>query len=192
MSLFEGIRVKKGYFILLCVASLAAIILGVFAGVNFSGGALTINLNNISYIQFLKEECSFVSLIFKMLLGVGIFFLIILLCSSKSFLLPLGILFYLYFVYSQTVIFISLIMIYGFFNCVVLALLLLVYIVLIILVFILAMLEMFGLTNDSCYFKCCFTNQSKILIFLIMLVLLTIIFAIVIALLKSFVILLVF
>lgn len=191
-SLIETIKIKKGYFIFLCIVTILAIAFGVYAGISFSDGAFVVNLNNISYISYLKEECGFLSLIFKMILGLILFFAIILFCGSKTFLLPLKIIFYIYFVYSQTVLLVSLIILYGFLNCLILSILLLFYYLIIIAIFMLAMLEMACYVNDINYFKCCFANDGKIWVFLIALLLTTILFAILLTLLKSFVIILVF
>ena len=189
----NAMRQKRLLFIFLLILTVVLIILGVIASVNFSGGVLVVDLSNISYIQFLKEECSFVSLIFKLLLSLFIFLLVICLCGIKPYLLPLGILFYGYLIYSQTVIFMSMILIYGFFNCVIFALLLLIYIVVISFVFILFVLEISCFCNSNNYFKSIFNwRNSNVLLYLISVVLLTLIFCIVLNILKSFVLLLVY
>ena len=191
-SIFDNIRLKKAWYITLIVITLVAIVLGVFAGVNFSGGALTINLNNISYIQYLKGDTGLISLIFKMLFAQLLFFLLIFLCCSKKFLFPFALLFYAYLVYSQVVILVSMVMIYGFFNCIVLALLLLIYVLIILIVFLLAILDMVCFMNDNNYFRCCFSTQSKVLIFILALIILSCVFAFSLAIMKTFIILLVF
>ena len=136
-SISNSIKQKKGLLICLILFSIFLIVLGVIASINFSGGVLVVDLSNIAYIQFLKDDCSFFSLMLKLFLSLFIFMLIICLCGIKPYLFPLGIMFYGYLVYSQTVIFISMILVYGFFNCVIFALMLLVYIFVIFAIFIL-------------------------------------------------------
>lgn len=192
-GLFEPCRSKKGYMILLIFASIVAIVLAVFASINFSSGFLTIDLSNISYIKFLKGDSGMASMIFSSLFSLMIFFLIIWLCHSKPFLMPLSIIFYLYLVYSQTVILVSLVMIYGFFNCIILAFILLIYILFTWFLFILAMLHMSFNMREHDYFRCCFDiSRSKLLHILILIILSTIIFSLTITILKNFVILLVY
>lgn len=187
------LRQKRGFLIFLILLTIVLIVLGVIASINFSGGVLVVDLSNISYIQFLKEECSFVSLIFKLLLSLLIFMLVIALSGIKPFLLPLGLVFYGYLVYSQTVIFVSMILIYGFFNCVIFALLLLLYVLAICFVFVLFVLEISCHCNTNNYFKTIFNwNNSNVLLYLIFIVLLTLIFCILLTILKSFVLLLIY
>ena len=192
-SIKETLLLKKNYFIFLLIFTILAICLGVFASINISGGILVVDLSNIAYIQFLKDECGFVSMIFKLLFSLLIFFLIIYLCNIKPFLLPISILFYIYLVYSQTVVLISIIIIYGFFNCVILCLLLIFYILIVCFVFMLLCLE----TNKHCnchnYFGLTLNfNTSNVLALSILLIVITLLFCVVIAILKSFVILLVY
>lgn len=187
------LRQKKGLFIFLILFSIVLVILGVVAAINFSGGVLVVDLSNISYIQFLKDECSFFSLMFKLLLSLVIFMIVIFLCGIKTYFFPLGLLFYGYLVYSQTVIFISMILIYGFFNCVIFALLLLIYIIIVCCVFVLFVSEISCYCNSTNYFKTVFNwRSSNVLLYLILTILITLIFCVILTILKSFVLLLVY
>ena len=192
-KIFESVKIKKGYFILLIFLTIISIVLGVIAAMNFGSGIFTIDLSNISYIKFLKGDTGFMSLIFSMILSLSIFFFAVLICNWKTFLLPLGIVFYLYLVYSQTVIITSVILIYGILNCIILVLLLLVYSVLVWCLFLVLMTELGCVVNENGYFKTCFSvKRSKVLWFLILLSLLTFAFVVVLVVLKNFVVLLIF
>ncbi len=192
-SIFDTIKLKRGYFTFLIILTILSISLGVFAGINISGGILVVDLTNIAYIQFLTGDCGFAPMIFKLLFSLFVFFFLIHLCNIKPFLLPLSIIFFMYLVYSQTVVFISIIMLYGFFNCIILSLLLLIYILLTFFIFILHCLELSNFCNCNNYFRQTFSfHQSKVLTFSILLIILTIIFCTILAILKSFVILLVY
>lgn len=187
------IRDKKGYFIFLLFISVVAIVLGVFAGINVSGGILVVDLSNIAYIQFLTNNCSFVPMIFKLMLSMLIFAMLIHICHIKTFLLPLALTFYMYLVYSQTVVFVSIILLYGFFNCIVLSLLLFIYIIVNIFIFTLICLELNKFCNQNNYFNLTFNiKNSYILIYLIAILIITIIFCSILAIFKSFIILLVY
>ena len=187
------IRQKRVMFVLLLVFTTILVVLGIIASINFSGGVLVVDLSNISYVQFLKDECSFVSLIFKLLLSLFIFLLMICLFGMKTYLLPLCFLFYGYLIYSQTVILMSMILVYGFFNCVIFVLLLLIYVIIISFIFMLIILEISCHGNTNNYLKtlCNWTN-SNLWLYLILMVVTTIIFCLVLTILKSFVLLLVY
>lgn len=192
-GLFECVKRKKGYFVTLIFLSVVAIVLGVVAAVNFGGEVFVIDLSNIAYIKFLQGDCGFMSMMFGLLLSLLVFFAVVLICHWKSFLLPLGIMFYLYLVYSQAVIFMSIILIYGILNCIILAILLLVYSLLVWSLFLFILCELLCNTNLHGYFKTCFSfRESKVLIYVIGLVVLNLIFSLILTILKNYVILLIF
>jgi len=192
-SITDIIRTKKGYFIFLIILSILSITLGIFAGINISGGILVVDLTNIAYIQFLTDETSFVAMIFKLCVSLLTFFFLIHICNIKSFLLPLALIFFMYLVYSQTVVLISIIMLYGFFNCIILFILLLIYILLLISIFIFHCVESNKFCNCTNFFKESFClRNSNIIIYLVLIIILTIIYCTILAILKSFVILLVY
>lgn len=192
-SIFDTIKLKRGYFTFLIILTILAISLGVFAGINISGGILVVDLTNIAYIQFLTGDCGFAPMIFKLWFSLFVFFFLIYLCNIKPFLVPLSMIFFMYLVYSQTVVFISIIMLYGFFNCIILCLLLLIYILLLIFIFIFICLELNKFCNCLNYFSSTFNfSSSNVPTLSILIIVLTLIFCIILALLKSFVILLVY
>ena len=190
-SVFDSIRARKGFFILLIISSIIMIVLGVISAINFDGGVLVIDLNNITYIKFLKDDCGFAFLIFGSLINIIIFYIIIFSCCCKRYFIPLSIIFYLYFVYSQALIFTSILLIYGFFNTIILLILLLVYIFFNIFLFMI--LICLCVENSHChnYFSTCFRRQD-IMILSPALLLVSIAFCIILTILKSFVILLIY
>ena len=192
-GLFDCVKKKKGLFVFLLIGVVAAIVLGVITALNFGGGVFEIDLTSISYIKFLKGETGFVSLIFNMILSLTVFLLIIVICSSKKWLCPIAITFYLYLIYSQVVIFLSVILIYGFFNCIIFALLLLIYDIVVWVCFTIIMLELSLICGDSNYFKNCFScKECKLLIFLTLYVVAIIIFSFTLMILKNYVVLLIY
>lgn len=192
-NLLSPIKAKKIYFIFLILLTIVAVILGVFASLSFTSGFLTIDLGNIAYIKFLKGDTGMVSMIFSTLLSLLLFYCIVWVCHAKSICAPLSIIFYLYLVYSQTIVLVSLVMIYGFFNCIILAMLLLLYILACWFVFILSICHLSCICNEPDYFKCSLNlKQTKFLICLLLLIISTLIFAFIITILKNFIILLVY
>lgn len=188
-----SIAQKKGLFIFLIFFSVCLIVLGIIAAINFSGKDFVVDLSHISYIKFLKNESGFVSFMFKLFISVLIFMLIVCCCGIKPYLLPVGILFYGYLIYSQVVIFISIIMYYGIFNCIIFAFLLLIYILAISVVFTLLVVEISCHCNSNNYFKTIINWQnSSCLIYFICLLLITFLFCLILTILKSFVLLLMY
>lgn len=184
---------KKGLFLFLILFSILLIVIGVVAAINLSGSDLVVDFSHISYIKFLKNESGFVSFVFKLLISLLIFLLIICLCGVKAYLMPVGILFYGYLVYSQVVIFVSMIMYYGIFNCLIFACLLLVYIVSISIVFALIIVEISCCCNSNNYCRTLFSWQNScFVLFMICLLLATFIFCLILTILKSFVLLLMY
>lgn len=191
-NIFSSIKKQKLLFICLIFFSLIMIILGIFSAINFEGGILTIKLDNVLYVKFLKNSCSFVYLIFGTLVAYLLIISVILVCCSQKYLLPISILFYFYFVYSQVVIFTSLILIYGFFNVILLLILLIVYLLTLFFIFMLIICELLSVNRFN-YFKNCFNASQSCFIYLLIAILLLItLFSVILWILKSFIILLIF
>lgn len=189
----DNIRKHKTLFVVLLILTFIVGIIAVYSAINFEMIAITIDIGNVTFVKFLKGDTSFLPLVFGTLLVLLVFLAIITLCCFKKFLLPFAILFYLYFVYSQIVVLTSLIVIYGFFNTLILLFLLCVFFLLEFLVFVLIFLELFSICGSPCFFKDCFnSNSSCFLSLLILMTLLVFAFCLILAILKSFVILLVF
>lgn len=192
-SILNQIRVRKGLFIVLIISTIVVIVLGVISAINLDGGVLPIDLSNIAFIRYLKGDCGVFFLIFGTILNLLLFYSLILLSCCKRFLIPFAIIFYLYFVYSQIVIFTSLILLYGFFNTLILILLLLIYILLEIVLLMLFLLFLLNYTDSFGYFKNCFSsNNSNLIILTLALIAISILFCVVLIVLKSFVILLIY
>ena len=188
---FDCVKRKRGYCLFLITLTIGAIVLGVIAAVNMNGD-LTINLSHIAYIRFLRGS-GFMSMFFGLFLSVLVFFLLILLCNFKYLLMPLSVIFYLYLVYSQTVVFLSIILIYGILNCIILAVFLLIFSILTWLIFLLIMCELSIHCNNSPYLRTCFApKQSKIIWYLIMITVLIFLFTVTLTILKNYVLLLIF
>ena len=192
-NLFDCVKRKKGYFTFLVILSVVCVVLGVIAGIKLKGETFTIDLSHIAYIKFLGGHCGFVSMIFGLLLSLLVFYGVILLCNCKKIFVPLGVLFYMYLVYSQAVIFMSIISIYGILNCIILAIILLIFTILVWILFMFAMCEFVCHTSKFFYFKNCFSlRESRALVFLIMLIVLIVVFSLLLLVLKNYVLLLIF
>ena len=191
-GLFESVKRKKGYLLFLVCLSLTAIVLGIIAAVNFGGGEYAVDLSNIAYIRFFQGG-GYISMLFGMILSLLVFLTVIILCCRKTWSTFLGVLCYLYLVYSNTVVFLSIILIYGIFNCIVLLVLLFVYILLVWIIFLLILCELSFIIDKHNYFKNCFNfNKNKILFLLLCLLFITFVFSLILVVLKNYVVLLIF
>ena len=189
----DRIKEKKGYFLLLIIALIGAIVLAIFASLSISSGSQNLDLGNIAYIKFLRGHASLVSLIFSLAFSFALFYFLILLFSCRRVLFPFAVLFFMYFAYCQVLVLIHIIMAFGFFNCILLALMLLLCDLILIFLFVIAMLEMSYHTQNGNYFKTCFSMKlSKVLFYFIAILGFVCLFSIALSILKSFVILLVF
>lgn len=190
-SIGETLRAKKGVFVGLVVLSIVAIVLAVVSAVHLNGSVLPIDLSNIAFIKFLRGNCGFLFLIVGSVLNLTIFYFAIVLSCSKKFLFPLAILFYLYFVYSQALIFTSILLIYGLLNALIILILLLVYLLVAFCLLMLILLCLFEACPNGigCFFK---PSECNLIALTIALVVATFVFCVLTSILKSFVILLVF
>ena len=189
----ENINRCKFLFTILLVGTLAVSILGIYAGITFESAALSLDMGNVSFIKFLCGNSGFVGFIFSSFISILVIYAIIILACCKKFTYPIALLFYFYFVYSQMVIFICLITIYGFFNVLILAICVLVFFIFEFLLLALILLDLWCISNSFEYFKCCYNpNYSNVVWLSLILALVVLIFCLTITILKSFVILLIF
>ncbi len=191
-NLFENVRLKKGYFITLIVLSVLAIIMAVVSAIQLNGSILPIDLSNIVFVRFLRGDCGFIFLVVGSVLNLALFYLAIVICCCKNFLRPVAILFYLYFVYCQAMIFTSIILIYGMLNAFLILTLLFVYLICVFAIFIMIILCLFSLDCNNFWSSCFKPSECQLAALSLAILLLTIVFCIIESILKSFVLLLVF
>lgn len=192
-NLFSPIKQKKGIFLFLLILTIAMLVLGIISGRHLDSGVISIDLSNVPYIKFISKKGGFVSLIFNSLISLSILYLIIWICFIKPFLSPISLIFYFYFVYSQAVIFVNVLLIYGFFNALILLVFLLAYMLVLIFIFLLIVLELFSLCNSHNYFKTCFNPRNSNLLHLtLILISIVLIFSFMLMFLRSYIILLIY
>lgn len=125
---------------------IVCIILGVFSGIKINHSLFPQDFSNVVYIKFLKGSTGFSGFLFSQIFTLIFFMAIILLCSITVWLIPIGLLFLLYFVYSQTVTIISISMEFGFFN----TLILLVILIAVTFCYFILFCLIFMLCVDNC------------------------------------------
>ncbi len=191
-NLFSPFKRNKGFAIFLIIATIVVIVLGIFSAIQFDDSVLIIDLENVTYIRYLKGDSGFGGFLFGTLISVLIFYTIILLCCSKKYLMLLAVLFYLYLVYSQFVIFTCILVIYGFFNTLIFLMLLLIYFIALYFLFILLFLTLINLCGQTNFFRSCFNRDSNVLILTILFILLVLLFSIILMFLRTYIILLIY
>ena len=191
-NIADCIARRKALFILFIVLALVMLVIGVVSAINFNTGVLPIDLGNITFIKFLRGSSGFFSLIFNTIIASIIIYTIMTLCCCKNFLIPFAIIFYLYFIYCMGVVWTSIMLIYGFFATIILLILLLAFYVCEIFILTVLLCELITISKTN-YFKCCFNNQTSCVVILsTMLLVLIVTFCLILACLKSYIILLIY
>lgn len=101
-------------------ATITLIAVGVFTGIKIDNAILPYMFSNVPYIKYLRGHTGFAGFVFTLLFIVLIFLVVICISCIKKYFIPLGLLFYLYYVYVQTVTIISVSQEFGFFNTIIL------------------------------------------------------------------------
>lgn len=192
-KIFSTIKQKRGTFIILLILTIIMLMLGVISGRHLDNGIITIDLSQQPFIKFISHSGGFVSLIFNSLISLAILYFIICVGFIKPFSSLVSIIFYVYFVYSQGVIFINVLLVYGFFNALILLILLLMYIFCLLSLFILLILELLSICNTSPYFKICFNpKQSNIFWLGLIIACVVLVFSFVLLFMRSYIFLLIY
>lgn len=172
----------------LILGIIVSMILGVVGGIQINNSMFPQDFSNVSYVKFLKGSTGFAGFFFTSIFTIIIFVAIIFVTSCKKFLIPIGILFFMYFVYTQTVTIISICTEFGFFNTIILVVFLI-----IISLFYFAFLLLITVQCCDCvgpmYFRLAIKSIFPLLIALALLVLINVLFLMT---LKNFVIILVY
>ena len=191
-NIADCIARRKSLFILFIILALVMLVIGVVSAINFNTGVLPIDLGNITFIKFLRGSSGFFSLIFNTIIASIIIYTIMTLCCCKNFLIPFAIIFYLYFIYCMGVVWTSIMLIYGFFATIILLILLLAFYVCEIFILTVLLCELITISKTN-YFRCCFNNQTSCVVVLsTMLLVLIVTFCLILACLKSYIILLIY
>lgn len=189
----SNLRQYRILLIVLVLLTVLAIVLGVIFALNKPSDVYEVNLSDIAYIKFLSGKSGLMSMMFKMWLSLLIFLILIIFCGVRRFLFPLGVVFYLYLVYSQAFVLMNIVFLYGFFSCLILLMLLIIYTLLNAWFFICVLVELWRIGGKQNYLRnMCKPSCSFVLIYELLIMLLCALFCLVLLILKSFIILLIF
>ena len=189
----SSLRQYRIMLILLGLLTVLAVVLGVIFALNKPSDVYEVNLSEIAYIKFLAGKSGLMSMMFKMWLSLLIFLILIFVCGVKRFLFPLGVLFYLYLVYSQVFVIMNVVFLYGFFSCLILLMLLIIYTLINSILFMFVFVELWKIGGKPNYFRnACKPSYSLTLVYVLLIMLACALFCLVLLILKSFIILLIF
>lgn len=170
---------------LICVCIFCA----VMSGIKFSNSTLIISFNNVALVKFLRGSSGLGGMIFTNIFSVAIFCAIIMLSCFKKYTISIGVFFYGYYVYVQSLILIAFILEYGIINTLAISFCMLIFMFLIVFLMLHLFLICLECQNSYQYFKTSTINCVPILIFIIAVL---VIQALTFFVLKSYIIILVY
>lgn len=187
-NITSGCKRHKILTVCLIIGIITSMILGIIGGVQINNSMFPQDFSNVSYVKFLKGSSGFAGFFFMSVFTILIFCFIIFISSVKRFLMPIGILFFMYFVYTQTVTIISISIEFGFFNTIILVVFLIIISILYFSVLLLITVQCCDCIGPM-YFRLALKNVLPLLILLITIILVNVLFLMT---LKNFVIILVY
>lgn len=93
----------------------------VLAGIKYNKSTLLLSFSNIAVVKYLRDSTSFSAMLFSNIFSVCIFAVIIMCSCRKKYTISIGIFFYAYYVYAQTLTLIAFVLEYGIINTLVIA-----------------------------------------------------------------------
>lgn len=165
-SIVEPIKKHRGFVaFMLCIIGVC-VFCAVLAGIKFSKSSLLISFSNVAIVKFLRGSSGFGGLMFTNILTLSIFSLIIISSCCKKYTISIGIFFYGYYAYAQTLTLIAFMLEYGIINTLVIAFCLLIFLALTLFLFLELFLICLDCQNSYRYLKTSFANCMPILILL--------------------------
>lgn len=163
-SIFEPIKKHRSFVGLIIVVIGVCVFFAVLAAIKFSNSSLLISFSNVTIVKFLRGSSGFGGMLFTNLFSIGIFSMIIIYSCRKKYTISIGIFFYGYYIYAQTLTLIAFVLEYGIFNTLVIAFCML----LCMLISFFLLMELFlvciEFQNEYRYFKSAISNCTPILI----------------------------
>ena len=166
-TLIEPIKKHHKFVSFIIILVGVCIFCAVMAGIKFNNSSLLISFSNVVIVKFLRGSTGFGGMLFTNILSVGVFSLIIISSSCKKYTISIGIFFYGYYVYAQTLTLIAFVLEYGIFNTLAVAFCMLVCMICTLFFLLELFLLCIECQNDSLYFKRAFTNCLPVLCMII-------------------------
>lgn len=176
-SLIEPIKKHRLFVSVMLILIGVCVFCAVMAGIKFSNSSLLISFSNVVIVKFLRGSTGFGGMLFTNIFTIAVFVVIIISSCCKKYTISIGVFFYSYYVYAQTLTLIAFILEYGIINTLIIAFCM----ILCMICTLFFLLELFVIClefqNQPFYFKYAFYQCFPILIFItILLILQSVIF----------------
>lgn len=168
-SLFENIKRHRNFVSFIFVLIGVCIFCAVMAGIKFSNSSLLISFSNVVIVKFLRGSTGFGGMLFTNIFTLSVFSIIIMSSCCKKYTVSIGIFFYAYYVYAQTLTLIAFILEYGIINTLVIAFCMLICLLLMLFLLLELFLICLECQGNHFYFKSSFYACLPILILIALL-----------------------
>lgn len=188
-DLLEPLKKHRNFVCLILILIGVCIFCAVMAAIKFSNSSLLISFSNVVIVKFLRGSTGFGGMLFSNLFTIAVFSVIIISSCCKKYTISIGIFFYCYYIYAQTLTLIAFMLEYGIINTIVIAFCMLLCMIAMIFLLLELFLICLDCQNNHFYIK---TSFSSCLPILIMIVLLLICQSIIFFVLRNYIIVLVY
>ena len=165
-SFIEPIKRHRAFVWFMLTLICACVFCAVMAGIKFSNSTLIISFNNVTVVKFLRGSSGLGGMIFTNIFSVSIFCAIILLSCCKKYTISIGIFFYCYYIYVQSLVLIAFVLEYGIINTLAISFCILIFMCITIFLMLHLFLICLECQNGYQYFKTSLVNCMPILIFI--------------------------
>ena len=166
-SFIEPIKRHRFFVCFMLILVSVCIFCAILAGVKFSNSTLIISFNNVTVVRFLRGSSGLGGMIFTSIFSVSIFCCIIMLSCCKKYTVSIGIFFYCYYVYVQTLVLIAFVLEYGIFNTLTISFCILIFMCITIFLMLHLFIICLECQASYQYFKTSLVNCIPVLIFII-------------------------
>lgn len=188
-SFIEPIRRHKSFVGLVLIIVGSCIFAGILAGIKYNNSSLLLSFSNVVVVKFLRGSTGFAGMMFSNIFIVMIFSGIIIVSCRKKYFVSIGLFFYGYYVYAQTLTLLAFLLEYGIMNTFVIAVCMLLYMIIMLFLFLQLFLIGLDMQSECNYFKSAVINCLPILLCIALTI---IIQCVVLMVLKNFIIVLVY
>ena len=166
-EIIEPIKKHRGFAGFIIMLTGVCIFCAILAGVKFSKSSLLISFSNVTIVKFLRGSSGFGGMLFSNIFTTCIFSAIIVSSCCKKYTISIGVFFYAYYVYAQSLTLIAFMLEYGIINTIVIAFCMLIGMAAMLFL----LLDLFAVClecqNNNYYFKYVFGQCFPIFIMII-------------------------
>ena len=188
-SFIEPIKRHRAFVWFMLTLICTCVFCAILAGIKFSNSTLIISFNNVTVVRFLRGNSGLGGMMFTNIFTIMIFSSIIITSCCKKYTISIGIFFYCYYVYVQTLVLIAFVLEYGIINTLAISFCMLIFMCITIFLMLHLFLICLECQASYQYIKTSLVNCLPVLIFIIAIL---IIQALIFFVLKNYVIVLVY